>query len=77
MPMQNPEDFGTEAGGGASEEYCRHCYREGKFTDPDITLEGQIDRLVKLAGSKMNIDETLARTMAMEIIPKLKRWQKI
>jgi hypothetical protein len=74
MPLQKTEDFGTEAEGARSEEYCRFCYREGKFTDPDITLEGQIEKLVKLAGKEMGIEEEMARAMANEIIPRLKRW---
>ena len=32
MPLQNEADYGTEAGGGRSEEYCTYCYQNGGFT---------------------------------------------
>ncbi len=38
-PMKKETDFGTEAEGNLNEEYCKHCYNKGNFTDEDITLE--------------------------------------
>lgn len=32
MPLQNEADYGTEAGGARSEEYCTYCYQNGGFT---------------------------------------------
>jgi hypothetical protein len=75
MPMQAPEDFGTNADGGRSEEYCCYCFQSGEFTDPDITLEGMIDRLAALGAEKMGMAEDQARQMATEVLPRLKRWQ--
>ena len=31
MPM-NEEDFGTNADGGANQEYCKYCYQNGRFS---------------------------------------------
>ena len=39
MPMSKKEDFGTEADGSLSQEYCVYCYQKGKFTNPNITME--------------------------------------
>jgi hypothetical protein len=37
MPLQKEEDFGTNADGSKSEEYCFHCFQNGKFLDEGIT----------------------------------------
>jgi len=34
MPMEKPEDFGTNAGGAPSEEFCSMCFQNGSFTEP-------------------------------------------
>ena len=39
MPLDKPEDKGTEAGGALSEDYCRYCYQNGAFTAPDATMD--------------------------------------
>ncbi|MHC1593540.1 MAG: zinc ribbon domain-containing protein, partial [Methermicoccaceae archaeon] len=40
MPMEKDGDFGTEADGSRSGEFCANCYQGGKFTQPALTLEG-------------------------------------
>jgi len=50
MPMEKPEDFGTEADGSRNEEYCRFCYRDGGFTDPDIIMEQMIKKILPSVG---------------------------
>ena len=37
MPMQTAGDFGTEADGGASVDYCVYCYKNGAFTAVSYT----------------------------------------
>lgn len=39
MPIDQPELMGTEKDGSKSTIYCKFCYRNGEFADPDITLE--------------------------------------
>lgn len=75
MPLSKPEDFGTNADGNKSEEYCFHCYQKGKFLDEGITLQGKIDKNVKFA-VQMGMPEETARNMAGKILPQLKRWSK-
>ena len=41
MPMQTAGDFGTEADGGASVDYCVYCYKNGAFTEA-CTMEEMI-----------------------------------
>ena len=43
-----PEDFGTNSNGNQNQEYCRYCYQNGNFTDPDITVEQMIEKCVDI-----------------------------
>ena len=76
MPMEKPEDFGTEAGGSSSPDYCHFCYQGGKFTDSDRTMEGMIDFVSKYMTEQMKMPEAQARGMMTQFIPTLKRWKK-
>ena len=46
MPMQKDEDFGTNADGSKNEEYCKFCFVNGEFTEPDITMDQMIEKVV-------------------------------
>ena len=41
IPLQAAADFGTEADGTASADYCVYCYKDGAFTQ-DCTMEEMI-----------------------------------
>jgi hypothetical protein len=75
MPLRKEEDFGTNAGGSKSEEYCFHCFQNGKFLDEGITLQEKINKNVKFA-VQMGMSEAEARELASNVLPKLKRWIK-
>ncbi|MGZ4924732.1 MAG: zinc ribbon domain-containing protein [Halobacteriota archaeon] len=75
MPLATNEDFGTNAGGSISEEYCFHCFQNGKFLDEGITLQEKIEKNVKF-GIQMGMPEDMARRMCETILPQLKRWRK-
>ncbi len=57
-----------------SEEYCSKCFQNGKFTDPNITLE---EMKIKVKGkmNEMHIPGFLA-SFFMKDMNKLKRWAK-
>lgn len=74
MPLQGDEDFGTNLDGSKNAEYCRFCYKEGKYTDEGITMEKKIEKNIEIA-KKMGMAEEQAKKIANSIIPKLKRWQ--
>lgn len=74
MPLQKEQDFGTNKGGNKSEEYCFHCFQDGKFLDEGITLQEKINKNVKFA-KLMGMPERQARQMASTILPGLKRWK--
>jgi len=75
MPMNKPEDFGTNADGSPSSEYCRYCFQSGEFT-AKMEMPEFIEMQVKIAVEKLGMSEEKARAMAEGTIPNLKRWQK-
>ncbi len=75
MPMENLEDFGTNADGSKSEDYCNFCFQNGNYTDPNITMEQMIDKVAGIMTAQMSIPEAQAKEIANSFIPNLKRWQ--
>ncbi|MFH1256511.1 MAG: zinc ribbon domain-containing protein [Candidatus Diapherotrites archaeon] len=75
MPLQKEEDFGSNKGESKNEEYCQFCYKNGKFTDEGISMEGKIRKNIEMA-KKMGMPEEKARETANRVIPSLKRWKK-
>lgn len=74
MPMEKSEDFGTNADGDKSTDYCHFCFQHGKFTEPNIIMEQMIDKVAGFA-TQMGMTESQAKEMAKTFIPRLKRWQ--
>ena len=78
MPLDRPEDRGTEAGGALSEDYCRYCYQDGAFTAPDATMDDIISFNLKFNeenGHPFGPREE-AEKMMRGWFPTLKRWKK-
>ena len=78
MPLDKPEDAGTEADGTSSGDYCRYCYQNGAFTAPDATMEDIIAFNLKFNaenGSPFGPQEE-AEKMMRSWFPTLKRWRK-
>jgi putative zinc ribbon protein len=65
---------GTNADGSRSAEYCSHCYRSGRFTEPNLSVE---EMMAKVEGKlrDMHIPRFLARRFTRDI-PRLSRWQR-
>ncbi len=66
--------FGSCANGKETREYCRFCFQDGKYTDPEATMHGMIENSVRIMVKKMAIPEDRAREIAGSTIPQLKRW---
>ena len=66
MPLEQTDSYGTNKDKSKNFEYCKFCFQKGQFTDENITLEEKIQKNV-----------SIAKQMAENILPKLKRWQKI
>lgn len=81
MPLQEPEDLGTESDGGVTSEYCAHCYQEGTFTHDrsiDEMLESNLKFLHefnKKQGTEFSEDE--ARVVLRQHLAALTRWKKL
>ena len=74
MPLEKPEDFGTMADGSRSEEYCRACFEDGKFTTED-TMETMIELCIPYAlEAKVYATAEEARAAMEAYFPQLKRW---
>lgn len=78
MPLDRPDDRGTEADGTLSGEYCRYCYQNGAFTDPGATMDDII--ALNLRFNEENGHPFGAREEAEKMMrgwfPTLKRWRK-
>ena len=69
--------YGTTAGGGTTLEYCRFCYEEGAFVNPNQTMEEMIESSVQNMTQELKMSEESARKLALTVIPELKRWNVI
>jgi putative zinc ribbon protein len=75
LPLDTPEDFGTDAVGYRVNDYCHYCYAKGAFTDPEITIEQMTDLCVDAMVRRSIMPQAKARALMMEVLPKLKRWR--
>jgi hypothetical protein len=61
-------------GGRIDADYCHFCFREGRFTRPDISL----DEMIKLSVSNA-VEADMPREQAVAsarlLLPTLKRWR--
>lgn len=76
MPMKEEKDFGKNLDSKKNLEYCVHCYKNGKFTNENLTMKEQINKNIQF-GIKMGMGEQTAKELAENKIPKLKRWKKL
>jgi hypothetical protein len=75
MPLGTPGFYGTNADSSENTDYCKFCYQNGGFTQPDLTVDGMIDSSAKFMTEHLKFDEAKAREMSEAVIPKLKRWR--
>lgn len=74
MPMDRPQDFGTDAEGKPVAEYCTFCYRNGAFVEPRLTLDGMIRKAAGAMAQRGVMAEAGARTFLASVLPEMKRW---
>lgn len=72
MPLNNEELKGIERNGLKNNEYCKYCYENNEFKNPEINLE-EMQFKVKNKMEKMNQPQYLIQK-AVNILPTLKRW---
>ncbi len=75
MPLKrDPKGGGTHRDGSKSPMYCSHCFQNGKFTLPDITLD-QMKERVRGKLREMGFPGFLAKLFTSGI-SKLERWKE-
>ena len=72
MPITNSEDRGTEKDGSKNNLYCKYCYQNGVFTDPDMILE-QMKNIVLNQMHKLKLGEDIIQ-LSINNLCHLKRW---
>jgi len=74
MPLKRDEKGGgTNKDGTQSTIYCSHCYQQGRFTAPDVTVE-QMQQLVKGKLKEFGFPGFVAGFFTRGI-PRLERWK--
>jgi hypothetical protein len=74
MPLGRPEDFGTDQAGFRVNDYCRHCFADGAFTEPDISMQAMLDRCVGIMDRQGTMGAADARLLLADVMPRLRRW---
>lgn len=67
--------YGTNEDQSENHKYCKFCFLNGAFTDPNQTMEDMIQSSIENMTEEIGIPEKQAITLANTYIPKLKRWQ--
>ena len=74
MPIEKPEQFGTNADGSVNQDYCIYCYKDGKFID-DVSMEEYIDMCSQYWAQSWMTNEEM-KEYCTKLFPTLKRWKK-
>jgi hypothetical protein len=74
MPMRKDSaGGGSEKDGSKSAKYCSHCYKDGAFTQPDMTAS-EMQALVTGKLKELRYPGFIAGFFASGI-PRLERWR--
>ncbi|AIE83670.1 zinc ribbon domain-containing protein [Fimbriimonas ginsengisoli] len=73
MPLSRDEQGGgTNADGSKSSTYCSHCYQDGAFTLPDLTLQQMQERVGEKL-KQVGVPPSFAEAQIQKL-PQLRRW---
>ncbi len=75
MPMKIDSDFGINSDKSKNEDYCTYCFKDGLFTNPNITMDQMIAGCIGIM-VKFGTPEAQAKQQMQLLIPTLKRWRK-
>ena len=68
-------DYGTNEDGSPNMDYCKDCFQNGEFTEPDITINEMIIRHAKrMLKRNPDLREEEATGLLCNFLPNLKRW---
>ena len=69
--------YGTNEDKTHNEEYCKICYENGRFREPNLTLNDMIGRSMANMVDDLNMGKEEAQELAQTLIPNLKRWKNL
>jgi len=75
MPLGKPEDFGTDKAGYRVNDFCRHCFADGAFTEPNVSMSEMLERCVRVMDSQGIMAAPQARALLADVMPRLGRWR--
>ena len=68
--------FGTNKNKSINEDYCKYCFKEGKFTKPNLKVKDAIESSVEHLIKELKLNREEAEFLANKTIPKLDRWRR-
>lgn len=74
MPLNAPGDRGTEGDGTPSAYYCRHCYMNGAFTEPEAAIETMAVRGGEMMSHLFDLPPERAQGFVLQQLRPLLRW---
>lgn len=75
-PLQDPNIWGSDKGKAQVQSYCIFCFKEGRFTEPKLTMEEMGWRIHRLLVQQASIPAREAASMVDRLLPKLERWRQ-
>lgn len=63
----------SSEGSGNSLKYCRNCYQEGSFTEPELSIS-EMQQELRLKLTAMGFSEFMVHLLINDV-PKLERWR--
>lgn len=77
MPLADSSLLGTEADGSPAMHYCKWCYEDGGYTEPDITMGEMVDVCVgHMITPGSGFTEAETRNYMEGLLPQLERWSQ-
>lgn len=74
MALTTEEAKGTEKNGLKTNDYCKYCYEDSQFKNPDLHLD-DMKNVVKTHMEKKKLPHYMIQK-AINILPALKRWKE-
>ncbi|HRN95831.1 MAG TPA: zinc ribbon domain-containing protein [Candidatus Levybacteria bacterium] len=68
--------FGTEKDQSETQEFCKFCYQDGEYVQPDLQMEDMVQMSINNMVESEGMDLAQAESLANQFIPNLKRWKK-
>jgi hypothetical protein len=76
-PIDGESDFGTEADGTRSRDYCSCCYEHGQFTEPQVRMQQMLDRVIDICAQYHILPREQAERELPAQFAAMKRWRVV